>query len=346
MAGLIVLDDVLGARETACAACGRRLAVIEDREHCSLCAASYCQGCTRCDHPAVLLAGFPELPDDLPGLTRRFSAIRNGLKEVFGGNDNIYFYSICRIGELLVRRAAGEPFDSVYRDVPPQVAEWCEARGEPVFRTWVSLAAMGRYVDYFDRRSFTGRSANAFSFRAAQGTSAPLSWRGLPMMRSVWDFALIPVMVQEIRPRTIIEIGTAAGGSAAYYASVQQIHGLPPNVVTMDLHPPSRAIAGVRFLQGDSHAIAAALPGELLADLPHPWIVSEDSHRNIGGILEHFHDFLESGDYLLIEDVDAESYLFPFLASHRDRYRVDTRYTDFFGHNNTCCPDQILRRMP
>jgi hypothetical protein len=25
----------------------------------------------------------------------------------------------------------------------------------------------------------------------------------------VWDFALVPIMVQEIRPRTIIEIGTA-----------------------------------------------------------------------------------------------------------------------------------------
>lgn len=62
------------------------------------------------------------------------------------------------------------------------------------------------------------------------------------MMKAVWDFALVPIMVQEIRPRTIIEIGTAEGGSAAYYASVQRLHGLPPNVVTIDTPGSSRRI--------------------------------------------------------------------------------------------------------
>src|SRR5262249_14879495 len=149
------------------------------------------------------------------------------LQGLFQTRDNIYFYSLCRTGELLQQRAAGASFEDVYKDVPEELARWCEQSGEAALRRLVSLKAMGRFVDYFDRRSFTGRSSNRFAFRASQGVVAPLSWQGVPMMKSVWDFALVPIMIQEIRPRTIIEIGTAEGGSALYYASVQQLHGLP-----------------------------------------------------------------------------------------------------------------------
>jgi cephalosporin hydroxylase len=293
----------------------------------------------------MLLRGFPELRDDLPTLARKAAEIFKDLQGLFQTRDNIFFHSICRAGELLQQRAAGASFEDVYKDVPDSVASWYESAGEVALRRLVSLKAMGRFVDYFDRRSFTGRSSNAFTYRASQGVLAPLYWQAVPMMKTVWDFALVPIMVQEVRPRTIIEIGTAEGGSAAFYASVQQCHGLPPNVVTMDLIPPRSSIAGVHFVQGDSERIEAALPGELLEDLPHPWIVVEDSHRNIGGIVAHLHRFLCAGDYLSIEDIDAERDLFPFLGAHRDHYRVDTRFTDFFGHNNTCCRDQIFRRM-
>jgi cephalosporin hydroxylase len=344
MSTLLAVDDILGAHETSCGGCRRALTILEDRTRCITCDRNYCRECARCEHAAMLLKGFPELLDDLPTLTRKAAEIFKDLQGLFQARDNIYFYSICRTGELLQRRAAGASFEDVYKDVPEDLACWHEHTGEAALRRLVSLKAMGRFVDYFDRRSFKGRSSNTLTFRTSQGVVAPLYWQGLPMMKSVWDFALVPIMVQEIRPRTVIEIGTAEGGSAAYYASVQQLHGLPPNVVTMDLIPPRSSIAGVRFVQGDSELIESALPGELLEDLPHPWIVAEDSHRNIGGIIAHFHRFLRAGDYLAIEDVDAERDLFPFLSAHRDHYRVDTRYTDFFGHNNTCCPDQIFCR--
>jgi cephalosporin hydroxylase len=342
---LLAVDEILGAHETSCGSCRRALPILDDRRRCVSCDRDYCRDCAHCEHEVVLLKGFPELRDDLPALTAKAAEIFKDLQGLFQARDNIYFYSICRTGELLQRRAAGESFDDVYRHLPEDLASWCEHTGEAALRRLVSLKAMGRFVDYFDRRSFSGRSSNGFSFRTSQGVVAPLRWQGIPMMKSVWDFALVPIMVQEVRPRTIIEIGTAEGGSAAYYASVQQHHGLPANVVTMDLIPPRASVAGVRFIQGDSELIERALPGELLEDLPHPWIVAEDSHRNIGGIIAHFHRFLRAGDYLAIEDVDAESELFPFLGAHRDQYRVDTRYTDFFGHNNTCCRDQIFCRM-
>lgn len=38
-----------------------------------------------------------------------------------------------------------------------------------------------------------------------------------------------------------------------------------------------------------------------------------------------------------VGDVDAEDLLVDFLSKHRERYRIDARYTDFFGHNAMCC---------
>jgi hypothetical protein len=53
--------------------------------------------------------------------------------------------------------------------------------------------------------------------------------------------------------------------------------------------------------------------------------------------------FIVPGDYLYIEDsrskIDA---IETFLSKRSERYKVDTRYTDFFGRNATSAPDSIL----
>ena len=165
------------------------------------------------------------------------------------------------------------------------------------------------------------------------------------MMRTVWDFAISAMMVQEIRPQTIIELGTCSGGSALWYADLQRLSGLSPNVVSMDIRPPTIQHEGVTFMQGDVNAIEDALPSALLERQPRPWIVIEDVHHNIAGVLNHFHRSLNTGDYLIVEDLDIESLLVPFLSKHPRQYMVDARYTDFFGHNATCAPDQIFRRV-
>ncbi|MGH8487875.1 MAG: CmcI family methyltransferase [Gammaproteobacteria bacterium] len=220
-----------------------------------------------------------------------------------------------------------------------------EDHGERFLREWVSLRDAGRFVDYFDRRAFAGRLPGLAVYIQSQGSYAPISWKGKPMMRTVWDFALSAIMVQEIKPQTIIELGTASGASAIWYADLQRLHDLTPRVITMDIHPPSLQYEGVTFLKGDSNAIEEALSLAVLGEQPHPWIVIEDSHVNILGILDHLHASFHTGDYIIIEDVDAEDVLVHFLSKHREHYRIDARYTDFFGHNATCAADQILCRI-
>ena len=84
---------------------------------------------------------------------------------------------------------------------------------------------------------------------------------------------------------------------------------------------------------------------ELLRTAPHPWLVVEDAHHNVGGVLEHFHKYLSPGDYLVVEDSDVKrETLRQFVAAHPGAYLVDTRFTDNFGRNATCAADSIFVR--
>ena len=64
------------------------------------------------------------------------------------------------------------------------------------------------------------------------------------------------------------------------------------------------------------------------------------------GLLAWLHDRLMAGDYLVVEDSDVKRVeLTAFDAAHPGQYKVDTRYTDFFGRNATCANDSIFVRQ-
>ena len=63
------------------------------------------------------------------------------------------------------------------------------------------------------------------------------------------------------------------------------------------------------------------------------------------GVLRHLHPHLQSGDYVIVEDSRGKRQeIRRFLTQTPGRYRVDTRYTDFFGRNVTSAADAIFRR--
>ncbi|OLT52569.1 hypothetical protein BJF87_13665 [Gordonia sp. CNJ-863] len=280
---------------------------------------------------------------DMLELARKHLA--NACYGKFHVDDSIWFSGFRLFIEFLESRL-GESSESLagLGELEQPVIDWLESNAEPIVSHWVALKEMGRFVDYADRRAIAGTLPNFFTRLTAQGMNGPAMWAGRPTMRSAWDFALAPALIDCIRPRAIIELGTASGGSTAYWADLQRVHGINPFVLSMDISPPEFSYPGVTLIQGDSNHLAKALTDELLSALPHPWLIIEDAHVNIDGVLNHFDQFMHPGDYIMIEDVDAEPILGPFLVSRPNRYKVDTHFTDFFGHNATCAPDQILRR--
>jgi cephalosporin hydroxylase len=113
-------------------------------------------------------------------------------------------------------------------------------------------------------------------------------------------------------------------------------------------HPgDARTHPRVDYRQADCSDPERLFDPQLLAAEPHPWLVVEDAHHNVGAVLEHFHKYLSPGDYLVVEDSDVKrETLRRFVADHPGAYLVDTRFTDNFGRNATCAADSIFIRTP
>ena len=190
-------------------------------------------------------------------------------------------------------------------------------------------------------------------------------YRGVPIMKSPDDMAVFYQLMWYLQPATIIEIGAYSGGFTLWMADNLQAQSTKCEVYSMDidlsilhsnvkLHKPEN----VHFLQGDSFAIEKTFTPEMMSQLKHPMVVIEDAHVNVVPLLTYFHQFLQEGDYLVVEDCNpdepvssgmgaiCEEYvsigthkleqLRSFMTQHKRWYSVDSFYTDFFGYNGLC----------
>ena len=193
--------------------------------------------------------------------------------------------------------------------------------------------------------------------RIQQGAMA-YHHRGIPLLKNPFDLALYPMLLDRVRPRTLIEIGSYGGGSALWFAD--QVSSM--RVISVDLQPPDGVShPHVRFMQGDALDLGTVLTDDLMRSIARPLVVVEDaSHRydTTSAVLDFFHRWLERGEYIVIEDgiltamrVDALydggplRAIHDFLSRHAGAYEIDRSLCDYFGTNVTWNVDGYLRRV-
>ena len=171
----------------------------------------------------------------------------------------------------------------------------------------------------------------------SQGVKDVMRWKGLPLYKSVYDFSLISMILWKLKPRTIFETGSGEGTSALWMADLCEIYDNEDcNIYSVDLEPPNQSHSRISFIEGDSNDIDKIFPD--LSIYPHPWLVLEDAHTNITGIVKLFSNAMEKGDHLIIEDVRGSinkilDTLLPTL--HDSGMKRSNHWTDFFGPNAT-----------
>ena len=199
------------------------------------------------------------------------------------------------------------------------------------------------------------------------------TWKGIILNKGVTEIGIYPMLLWELKPQTIIEIGALNGGSAVWLADNLELFGIKGSVYSIDidlslLDQKARDNLKVNFIEGDCNNLSTVLPKTMLDRLPHPWLVIEDAHVNVLGVVEYFHDNgLTSGDYLIVEDTnkliwdsgsenwdDKEEYekgrqkmpnLRGWLLDHEDEYLIDTYYQDMYGYNGSKNCNSILRKV-
>ncbi|MCL2933606.1 MAG: cephalosporin hydroxylase [Trichodesmium sp. MAG_R03] len=181
------------------------------------------------------------------------------------------------------------------------------------------------------------------------------------------------MLLQELKPQTIIELSAFNGGIGVSFADSLEIIGIKGNIYEVDidlslLDEKAKADSRVKFLQGDCNKLEEVFPAEMLAELPHPWLVIEDAHVNLIAVADYFHNNgPEPGDYLIVEDTSKYMWqawqenwddsgelekgsqkmddLRSWLMRHENEYLVDTHYLDMYGYNGSKNWNSILKRF-
>jgi cephalosporin hydroxylase len=185
-------------------------------------------------------------------------------------------------------------------------------------------------------------------------------YRGVPLQKNPFDLALYSLLLDQARPRSLIEIGSYRGGSAIWFADQAGLLGLGLEVLSIDLEVPAVAARpSVTFLQGDARELGSVLPPSLMNALPRPLLVVEDSSHlagTTGAVLEFFDRWLRSGEYIVVEDGIlsdmrvADLYdggplrAIEAFLERSSRYEVDRELCDYFGKNVTWNVNGYLRR--
>jgi cephalosporin hydroxylase len=192
-----------------------------------------------------------------------------------------------------------------------------------------------RYIPFSDR--LTTSHIHIDNLLMSQGVKDCMTWKGIALGKSVYDFALIPMIIWENKPATIIEIGSGEGASAIWMADLCKSYNLSTKVISMDIKPPNIEHERVTFLEGNSKQISDFDT----KNLPHPWIILEDAHVEVNKVVSHFEKHMQIGDYMIIEDTRGKK---GSTLEIPNTLYVDAYYCDYFGLNATSAVNSILRK--
>ncbi len=190
------------------------------------------------------------------------------------------------------------------------------------------------------------------------------TYRGIPMIKNPIDMALYLKLLWELKPATVIEIGSKFGGTAVWFGDMMKLWGLPGQVISIDIRPPENkpwhCPDNVQFMQGDEADLS---PHGFAEPMRRPWLIINDASHSRSKVLacmEFFDKHTRSGDYMIIEDgflteigIDnlgerdggPGQAIAEFLVGRAKRWQIDDRYCDFFGTNVTANTNGYLKRV-
>jgi cephalosporin hydroxylase len=282
--------------------------------------------------------------------------LSNKVTKYQGGVPTFYDNFIAFFVDTMTNLFPKDEWENSWQQIQGSKANWFKRE---VTRLQLVLAArnQGRYVTMDARNAQANADTQHTVYRPpygdeisqhdmamSQGTFECMQWKGMPLFKTVYDFSLMSMMIWDVKPKTIIELGSGTGASAIWMADLGKLFALDCQVFSVDISKPELESNGVEFIKGDCNIIHKCFPENMLRELAHPWIIIEDAHVNLLGIISHFTPYFQVGDYLIVEDsrVDKIDILRKWASENSKKFKVDTKYTDFYGRNATCSPDAIF----
>jgi cephalosporin hydroxylase len=211
-------------------------------------------------------------------------------------------------------------------------------------------------------RSYASELPQALLLRMQQAVHHQ-RYRGVQFVKSPFDIAIYQQLVDKVRPRTIIEIGSKAGGSGLFFGDMLRNFEIDGHVLSFDLVPVTDVTHPfVSYRRGNGRRFERALSPEQVAELPRPLLVIEDAdhtYETSSAVLAYFHPLLRAGDWIVVEDGNLSD-MYPtlftdglsgphaalreFFARRGADYRLASEFCDLYAYNATTASNGILER--
>ena len=186
-----------------------------------------------------------------------------------------------------------------------------------------------------------------------------ITYRGIKAIKCPFDYVMYQMLIFELKPDLIIEIGTNKGGTALYFADLMEIigHG---EVHTIDILKDYAAP-----ILNSNPRIKQFTDGyqnydmNLVKKFKNILVIEDGSHTyedTIGAIIK-FAPIVTKGSYLIVEDgIISElgmnkrfnggplKAIKEFLDSNSD-FEIDRKWCDLFGTNATFNVDGYLKKL-
>lgn len=185
-----------------------------------------------------------------------------------------------------------------------------------------------------------------------------MTYRGVPCVKCPLDYVLYQMIIEEVKPDLIIEIGAYKGGSAYYLADLLELYG-KGEVHSIDIDGLiDERVKGhkrIKFFIQDWKDYDL----RLIKDFKTILVIDDGSHKydDVIGAVTVFSKFIPIGSYYIIEDGMIDPLCIskvykggPLRAikeflSLNNNFEIDYDWCDFFGKNATFNVVGYLKRI-
>ena len=190
----------------------------------------------------------------------------------------------------------------------------------------------------------SGRLFDGIPFVSSQGIHSLIKWKEHSLYKTSSDLVLYWMILQDVKPDVIIELGSGDGGSAVWLADMAHALGLDTHVYSYDINKPKLNHPRVTFIEYDLMKINQQTKPPCWEFFLGGKLLIEDAHVNLKNVLDLFDNILSKDDYLIVEDSDAKQEIIRDFAGEKEpKYKLDQFFLDFFGKNITCSKNSIFK---
>jgi cephalosporin hydroxylase len=186
-----------------------------------------------------------------------------------------------------------------------------------------------------------------------------INYKGIRAIRCPFDYVMYQMIIHELKPDLIIEIGTNYGGSAIYFSDLMDAFEIDGEIHSIDIN--SNALENVKaysriklFMNGwedyDLNLTEKFKTILVIEDAAHTYECSI-------GAMEKFASVVTPGSYLIVEDGIVNDLgreeefkggplkaIREFLSKHQE-FEVDRKWCDMFGKNATFNVNGYLKKI-